>query len=72
MVDLLLQIHDQQVQAVPAIALALGQAVQTHVVDFFALHRRQQFKPVLRSQMGLCSMGSDFKHRPRHDGQVFQ
>ena len=70
-VDLLVQIHDQQVQAVPAIALALGQAVQAHVVDFFALHRCQQFKPVLHPQMGLCIMGSDFKQRPRHDGQVF-
>ena len=70
-VDLLVQVHDQQVQAVAIVSLTMGERMQLGLVELLSMQGVQPVLPLVHAPVGLVVGGTGQQHRSGHQGEVF-
>ncbi len=69
-IDLLMQIHDQDMKAVSISSFAMHQAAQLRCIKLLASQVRQPVQPMLHTQVWLRIVGGRLQNRARHDDQI--
>ncbi len=69
-VDLFVQVHDQQVQAVAVLALTVGEGVQLCLVELFAVEGVEPVLPLMHALVWFLVGGAGHQHRAGHQGEV--